>query len=224
VLDRYLQALGGAEKASAINTITATGKVVAFGSFGGGGNFEYFAQSPDKRAMLSHLPDGESSRTFDGRAGWYAIPLAVVPKYPLTGGELDGARIDAHLSFPAQIARTLTALRTGPVEEVNGKETFLVQGNGERGSFVSLYFDRESGLLIRTIRYTPSAIGKVPTQVDYGNYRDVDGIKFPFKWVFTWLDGRDEFDFANVKFNLPIDQAKFGEPVLTRPTTTRAAQ
>ena len=46
-----------------------TGKVVAFGSFGGGGNFEYFAQAPDKRAMLSHLPDGESSRTFDGTHG-----------------------------------------------------------------------------------------------------------------------------------------------------------
>jgi hypothetical protein len=223
VLDKYLQALG-ADKAAAMTTITGKGKVVAFGSFGGGGNFEYFAQAPDKRAMLSHLPDGESSRTFDGRAGWFAIPLAVVPKYPLTGGELDGARLDAQLAFPAQIAHTLTALRTGPVEEVDGKETYLIQGNGTRGSFVSLYFDRMSGLLIRTIRYTPSAIGKVPTQVDYDDYRVVDGMKFPFKWTFTWLDGRDIFDFTDVKFNVPVDQAKFGEPVLTRPTAIRTSR
>lgn len=216
VLDKYLQAIGGADKVMGVTSIAATGKVVAFGSFGGGGNFEYFAQAPDKRAMLSHLPDGESSRTFDGRTGWFAIPLAVVPKYPLTGGELDGARLDAQLSFPAQIAHALTGLRVGPIAEIDGKEVYLLQGNGARGSFVSLYFDRASGLLIRTIRYTPSKIGKVPTQVDYEDYRDVSGIKFPYKWTFTWLDGRDSFDFADVKFNVPIDGSKFGEPDLTR--------
>ena len=216
MLDKYLQALGGADKVMGINTITGTGKVVAFGSFGGGGNFEYFAQAPDKRAMLSHLPDGESSRTFDGRTGWFAIPLAVVPKYPLTGGELDGARIDAQLAFPANIAHALSGLRVGPVTELNGKFVYLLQGNGARGSFVSMYFDMDSGLLLRTIRYTPSKIGKVPTQVDYENWRVVNGIKFPFKWTFTWLDGRDSFDFTDVKFNVPIDAAKFGEPVLTR--------
>jgi ubiquinol-cytochrome c reductase cytochrome b subunit len=216
ILDKYLQAIGGAGKAAALTSIAATGKVVAFGSFGGGGNFEYFAQAPDKRAMLSHLPDGESSRTFDGRTGWFAIPLAVVPKYPLTGGELDGARLDAQLAFPAQIASALTGLRVGPITELNGKEVYLLQGNGARGAFVSLYFDRESGLLLRSIRYTPSKIGRVPTQVDYEDYRDVDGIKFPRRWMVTWLDGRDTFDFTDVKFNVPIDASKFGEPVLTQ--------
>ena len=225
MLDKYLQVLGGADKVMGINTITGTGKVVAFGSFGGGGNFEYFAQAPDKRAMLSHLPDGESSRTFDGRTGWFAIPLAVVPKYPLTGGELDGARIDAQLAFPANIAHALSGLRVGPVTELNGKFVYLLQGNGARGSFVSMYFDMDSGLLLRTIRYTPSKIGKVPTQVDYENWRVVNGIKFPFKWTFTWLDGRDSFDFTDVKFNLPIDQSKFGEPVLTpRPALAQAGR
>jgi quinol-cytochrome oxidoreductase complex cytochrome b subunit len=214
VIDSYLQAIGGAEKAAGITSIAATGKVTAFGSFGGGGNFEFFAQVPDKRAMHSHLPDGESVRTFDGRTGWFAIPLAVVPKYPLTGGELDGARLDAQLSFPAQIARSLTGLRVGPRTNIQGKGVYLVQGNGARGSFVSLYFDRESGLLVRTIRYTPSKIGRVPTQVDYEDYRDVSGIKFPHRWTFTWLGGRDTFEFSDVKFNVPIDPAKFGEPLL----------
>ena len=216
VIDRYLQAIGGAEKAAGISSIVATGKVEAFGSFGGGGNFEYFAQAPDKRAMHSHLPDGESIRTYDGRSGWFAIPLAVVPKYPLTGGELDGARLDALLSFPAQIAHSLTALRVGPRTEIGDKPVYLVQGNGPRGSVASLYFDRESGLLVRMIRYTPSKIGKVPTQVDYEDYRDVAGIKFPHRWTVTWLDGRDTFEFGDVRFNVPIDAAEFGEPLLSR--------
>ena len=81
---------------------------------------------------------------------------------------------------------------------------------------MSLYFAQDTGLLLRTIRYTPSKIGKVPTQVDYEDYRDVGGVKFPHKWTFTWLDGRDTFTFTDVKFNVPIDAAKFGEPVLLK--------
>jgi len=218
VLDKYLAAIGGADKAAAVKSITATGKVEAFGSFGGGGNFEYFAEAPNKRAMLSHLPDGESVRTFDGKNGWFAIPLAVVPKYPLSGGELDGARLDGALAFPAQLTRALTNLRVGPRTDIDGKDVFLLQGNGERGAFVSLYFDQTSGLLVRSIRYTPSKIGKVPTQVDYGDYRDVGGYKYPYQQTFTWLDGRDTFTFSDVKFNVPIDAAKFGEPTLVRGT------
>ena len=76
----------------------------------------------------------------------------------------------------------------------------------------------KAGLLVRTIRYTPSKIGKVPTQVDYSDYRDVGGTKFPYQQTFTWLDGRDTFTFTDVKFNVPIDAAKFGEPVLVRGT------
>jgi Cytochrome b(N-terminal)/b6/petB/Cytochrome b(C-terminal)/b6/petD/Photosynthetic reaction centre cytochrome C subunit len=214
IIDKYLVAIGGLERVAGITSIIATGKVEAFGSFGGGGNFEFFAQAPDKRAMHSHLPSGESIRTFDGRSGWFAIPLAVVRKYPLTGGELDGARLDAQMTFPAQIAQSLTGLRVGPRTQAQEKGVYLVQGNGPRGSLASLYFDRETGLLVRIIRHTPSEIGKVPTQVDYEDYRDVAGIKFPFRWTFTWLDGRDTFEFADVRFNLPVDPAKFGEPVL----------
>ena len=54
--------------------------------------------------------------------------------------------------------------------------------------------------------------------MDYEDYQDTNGVKFPRKWTFTWLDGRDTFTFQNVKFNVPIDQAKFGEPSLVRAT------
>jgi hypothetical protein len=87
-----------------------------------------------------------------------------------------------------------------------------VQGNGPNGTLATLYFDDRSGLLVRMIRHGRSPIGRVPTQVDYADYRDVGGIKFPFHWTFAWLDGRDTFEFSEVKLNVPIDPAKFGEP------------
>ena len=72
--------------------------------------------------------------------------------------------------------------------------------------------DDTSGLLVRMVRHGRSPIGRVPTQVDFSDYRDVTGVKFPFHWTFAWLDGRDSFEFSDVKFNVPIDAAKFGEP------------
>ncbi len=66
----------------------------------------------------------------------------------------------------------------------------MVQGGTARGLLVTLFFDDKTNLLVRMIRDTQSPIGRVPTQIDYSDYRDVGGIKFPFEYNFLWLDGR----------------------------------
>jgi hypothetical protein len=75
-----------------------------------------------------------------------------------------------------------------------------------------MYFDTDTGLLVRLIRYGKSPIGRVPTQVDITDYRDVGGVKMPFKWTFSWLDGRDSFQLTNVQTNVAVDDARFGRP------------
>jgi len=151
----------------------------------------------------------------------------------LTGGELDGAKLDAELAFPAEIKQALTNLRVSyPVnisdlpapESQSSKEVSMqvigqnrlvnvVQGTGPRGILANLYFDQESGLLIRVVRYGKSPIGRVPTQVDYGDYRDVGGgLKMPFHMVFAWMDGRDAIQLKEIQTNVPIDASKFSPP------------
>ena len=216
VLNKYWDAIGGQQRLAAVRSFVATGKSVGYRGFGGGGAVELSAQAPDKRATHISFPEypdrGVSVRTYDGRTGWIATPLAVVPKYELGGSERDGARVDAMLSFPAQIKQALTDLRVGPPTTIDDKDVTVLQGNGPNGALATLYFDDKSGLLVRTVRYGRSPIGRVPTQVDYSDYRDVGGIKFPYHWTFAWLDGRDTFEFSDVKLNVPIDQAKFGQP------------
>jgi photosynthetic reaction center cytochrome c subunit len=218
VLDKYLRAIGGAQNAARVTSFVATGKSVGYRGFGGGGIVEVSAQAPDKRATHISFPEypdrGVSVRTYDGRSGWIATPLAVVPKYELAGSERDGARLDAMLSFPAQIPQALTSLRVGPPSTIGDKDVTVLQGNGPNGTLATLYFDDASGLLVRMVRHGRSPIGRVPTQVDYADYRDVGGIKFPFRWTFAWLDGRDNFEFSDVKLNVPIDPAAFGEPAV----------
>jgi hypothetical protein len=70
----------------------------------------------------------------------------------------------------------------------------------------------ESGLLVRRVRYTDSPVGRLPTQTDYSDYRDVAGVKMPFKWTTTWLDGRDTFEITEVQPNVAIDAARFAKP------------
>ena len=141
-----------------------------------------------------------------------ATPLAAVRKFELTGSELDGARLDAQLSFPTQIRQTLTNLRVGPDISVNGHLAYVVQGNGPRGTLASMYFDRQSGLMLRLVRHINTPIGRVPTQFDFDDYRDVNGVKMPFSITFSWLDGKQVITLASIQTNVTVDPKKFGEP------------
>jgi hypothetical protein len=220
ILDKYLAALGGAQRLASIKNFVATGTSEGFRGFGGGGQVQIYANAPNQRATMIRFAAStgreDAIRTFDGRNGWVATPLAVVREYALGGSELDGARLDAQLSFPAQIKEALTRLRVGPPDVVEGRDVHVVQGTGTRGLTATLYFDKESGLLLRMIRFGTSPIGRAPTQVDFADYREVTGagVKMPFRWTFGWLDGRDTFELKDVRVNVPIDPAVFGRPLL----------
>ena len=220
ILDKYIQAVGGAQKLAAFTGFSARGTSLGFRGFGGGGEVEVYAKAPDQRATRVHYQDpdrGDINRTFDGRAGWLATPLTVLPRYALTGGELDGAKLDAQLTFPGQIKQMLTGWRVGNPKTINKRSTLVVQGDGSRGLVATLYFDRETGLLTRFVRSARTPIGRAPTQIDFADYRDVEGIKIPFRWTLGWLDGLDTYQLTDVKLNVPIDSAKFGQPPASEP-------
>lgn len=216
ILDKYIEALGGAQRLAGLRSYIATGTSLGYEGLGGGGSFQIFAKAPDQRTTLiafkEHPERGDSTRTYNGSSGWIKSPRGLFPIYELTGSELDGARLDAQLSFPGQIKQVLGNWRAGALDSIGDKEVQVVQGSGPRGLLATLYFDKESGLLVRLVRYSASPIGRVPTQIDYSDYRDVGGIKFPFKYTFTWLDGKDSFQLTDVKVNVPIDAATFGKP------------
>ena len=87
-----------------------------------------------------------------------------------------------------------------------------MEGTGEGGTRFKLFFDSESGLLARVVRYTNTIVGTVPTQADYADYRAVGGVKMPFKTVITWTDGQATIELSEVQPNVSIDPAKFRQP------------
>jgi photosynthetic reaction center cytochrome c subunit len=235
IIDKYIQAIGGAQRLAELKSYVAKGTSVGFGGFGGGGQVQIFAKFPNQRATFIEFPEAagrdHSVRTFNGREAWLETPLTVLGEYQLTGGELDGARLDAQLSFPGQLKQVLSNLRVslpttigdlpGPTSQTSQESSSgpgqdrlvnVVQGSGPRGSLATLYFDQQSGLLVRVVRSARTPIGRVPTQIDFGDYRDVNGIKLPHRLIFAWLDGRDAIQLSQIQINVPIDAAKFGRP------------
>jgi outer membrane lipoprotein-sorting protein len=184
---------------------------------------DIYVKAPNQRAMFVHTDAGDRTTTFDGTHGWMAAPAADKP-FPLitfSNGDLDAARLDAVVSFPAGIRQAVTRPLTGP-SSIDDKDVVVVQGtaNGGRSS-IKLYFDKQSGLLVRQVRYAETMIGRVPVQVDYSDYRDVPraGVKLPFHVITTWTDGRSDVQLSSAETNVAIDAGKFGQPV--PPITTK---
>jgi photosynthetic reaction center cytochrome c subunit len=239
IMDKYIAALGGADKLGGLKSYIASGTSIGFGGFGGGGQVHIYAKSPDQRTTLIEFKDtpgrGDEIRSYNGRFGWMKTPLAVLTEYPLTGTELDGARVDAQLAFPAQIKQALGNFKVsvpatisdlpGPDSQTGtagkmgiGQDRLVnvLQGTSPAGTVTTFYFDKDSGLLLRMIRYGKTPIGRVPTQVDFADYRDVDGVKFPFRLIFAWLGGRDAIQLNQIQMNVPIEDKKFGDPAFIK--------
>jgi photosynthetic reaction center cytochrome c subunit len=224
ILDKYIQAVGGAQRLAKLTSFVAKGTYEGYDTEGEKRPVEVFAKAPDQRATIVHTMSGDITRTYDGRAGWIAEPetLTPVPVLALTGGDLDAAKVDADLSFPAQVKRALNKWRVGFPATINDREVQVVQGTSAGRSPVKLYFDKESGLLVRLVSYTNSPVGLNPTQTDYADYREVAGVRVPFRWIVTWLDGRSTIELSELQPNLPIDAAKFARPAQPAPPSKPA--
>jgi hypothetical protein len=218
LLDKYLQALGGAQRLASFTSFIGKGTYEGYGE-GEKSPIEIFANAPDELSTVIHRVTGDSITSFDGRSGWIASPAANSPvtMIAMTGGDLDAAKVDANLFFPAQIKQALSKWRVGFPTTIDDRDVQIVEGTTARGVPVKLYFDPESGLLVRQVRYIDTPVGLNPTQIDYSDYREVSGIKVPFRWTVTWLDGRSTYELNELRPNLPIEAVKFAKPAPPRP-------
>jgi hypothetical protein len=164
----------------------------------------------DKRISFTHTPDGDSVTAFDGREGWLGFPGR--PAREMHGSEVDAAAMDADLHFVAHLKGMLSDLQVQGKEEIGDLDAYLVIGRRERKPPLRLYFDAQSGLLVRLVRYGETPLGRMPTQIDYADYREAGGVKVPFSWTLARPSGRFTIQVSEVKQNVLVDDAKFAKP------------
>jgi outer membrane lipoprotein-sorting protein len=206
LITKYIQASGGEEALKKVfsryekGTMNLLGREIAV---------EIFDKAPDKRVSITHLPEGDTATAFDGREGWLISPQRPVREMPES--ETPGARIDADMQFPLHLKEDFAGLKSGPSEKLGDREVyqFVAEAGQPRGR---LYFDQDSGLLVRMIRYSDSPLGLNPVLIDYSDYRPVDGVEVPFRWTVARPSGRVTIQLTSVAQNVTIDDGKFAKP------------
>ncbi|MEQ1883690.1 MAG: photosynthetic reaction center cytochrome c subunit family protein [Bryobacteraceae bacterium] len=214
ILTKFVNAVGGAQKLAALTSFTAKGTIEGFDTYHVKVPLEIYAKAPNQRALISHTQNGDSTTVYDGRNGWIAAvnnPVRLLPMLP--GAEADAGRLDAVLNFPAGLKDALSDWKVGfPPTSIDDKEVVIAQGTGPGKSRFKLYFQTETGYLVRVVRYEDTPIGMVPIQNDYSDYRDVAGVKMPFKSVVTWTDGQSHIELSEVTPNTNIPASQFAKP------------
>jgi|SRR5665213_801167 len=233
VLDKYLQAIGGVKKAASLTSFVIKGKYQAYDD-PDPSPVEIYAKAPGQFAQMNHGPSGDRITVDDGHAAWtaQAETESPVPVVALGGGDLQGLNFEVQLYFPSRIKQLVTNLRVGyPLSGalsilpdragsgIDDRELIVMQGTTTvGGQKVRLYFEKESGLLTRMVRYTNLPYGFITTEMDYADYRDVDGLKMPFRITKTWVDGRSVVQVESHQVNVPIDASKFSKPAAVKET------
>ena len=207
IIEKYLQAMGGADAVARISTRLQKGTLTV-----GTAQFpvEVLIKRPAHRVTTVRFPNGESVTGFNAQVGWLSTPGHGV--HEMSSAELDASQMDAYPQFAMDLRQIFRELRVQQQEKVDGRPTYVVSGIRENRPPVRLYFDQESGLLIRLLRYVDTPLGLNPAQIDYADYRQEGAVRTPFRWTVARPGGRFTIQIDQMQQNVPIDDKKFAKP------------
>ena len=208
VIDKYVQALGGAAAIQKVSSRVEKGNAEVMGQKTA---ITVYAKAPDKRASYMSTPKGDSITAYNGAAGgWLGNPGR--PIHDMSVAEAAAASLDADLHFATDLKTIFTELKSAPAARIGDHETNVLIGARTNQPPVKLYFDKQSGLLVRQVRFSDTILGLNPTQIDYADYRDVNGVKTPFRWTLARPSGAFTIQIDSAQQNVPVDDAKFVRP------------
>src|SRR5579883_3184716 len=206
ILAKYLSAVGGAYAARKINTRVMKGTILAGGMES---PIELFTKAPNKRISISRMGNSDSVTAFDGTAGW--MGSSGRPARDMSAAESASSALDAEFYLGPRLKYIYQQVRRGRPEKIGDTECQVLQATAPGKPSVRLYFDSNTGLLLRMVRYTETPVGRMPVQIDYADYREQDGVKIPYRWTLSRPNGRFTIQVSEVKANADVPDEKFGK-------------
>lgn len=207
IVDQYIAALGGADALHKITSRVETGTIHAMGSEA---PIQVFTKAPNMRMTITQIGGRESITAYDGTTGW--LGSAGRPAHRMTPEEDWAESLDAEFYLPLRLKEMLPQMRRGRPEEVDGKPCNVINASSPGHPPVRLYFDQQTGLLVRELRFAATPVGRLPTEMDFGDYREADGVKIPFRWTLARPSTRFTIQITEVKSNQPIPDSRFTMP------------
>ncbi|RNL81916.1 insulinase family protein [Sinomicrobium pectinilyticum] len=199
VLDKYIQVIGGEEKLHSVKSIfsKATGAIQ-------GMTLEIVAKNTADGKVVSEtfmMGTTLSKQVFNGETG-YMVQQG--QRKEMEGEMLTSAKENAY-PFPELKLRNKEGVTLEGIEEVDGRDAYVVKNGKTR-----LYFDIGSGLKISRVSTTEIKGQPLTQTFKFGDYRDVEGVKIPFKTTFDTGTGMQmELTTTEVKFNEGVTDADF---------------
>lgn len=212
IFARYTEAVGGQQ---AIESVTSYKTRGTFETSAARiqGTFESWGKNPNKNLTVITFPGiVEVKKGFDGENQWVQTPFGTFSSAE-GATEMSQMERDAEIYRAGKIKNLYYDLKLENKVRLSGRDVYLIEGIPQKGPAEKLFFDTQSGLLVRwdMVRKVPNR-GHVFVKVHLDDYRDVDGLKVPFKIRFAF----ESFDFTmqldELKHNVSIDDAIFRKP------------
>jgi hypothetical protein len=237
ILAKYIEALGGEQAIRKVTSrlITATQDIPT----GPGGviptpaRTERYQKAPYLLLNVYHTDKYSISNGFDGTVSWAQDARGRVTQ-PVKLEQIR-ARRSADFYECLHLKQEYSQMKVDGIEKVNNRDAYVLIGYPEEKIPERLYFDTQTGLLLRKSTVVPTAAGNSPFQVDYDDYRDTgSGVKYPFLTHMEPGGSRTELvvhstiRVQKIQDNVAIDDAKFVKPESKeeppRPTATTATR
>jgi outer membrane lipoprotein-sorting protein len=210
ILDKYVAALGGKEAIQKITTRVAKG-TFAMEQMPGDATTEIYQKAPDKIFTDTESPSfGVYKRGYNGTVGWQDTPQTGLAD--VTGSQLADMKRGADLYGDIHLKELYPKMTLKGKESVDGHDAYVIAATAKDGSPETWYFDVDSGLKVRNQSQAEGPNGPVDVDTKLGDYREVDGVKFPFLLHQSFGEFAFTIKLTDVKQNVPIDDAKFDKP------------
>ncbi len=209
VLAKYAQALGGED---ALNKITS--RSVQLEEAAGNGQtcaMAAFQKAPNKMYAVTTSPQGTVTSGFDGSVAWITTDRGTRDARGFH--EIVLSR-EAEVN-PVAALQSYKGLRVGGQAKIGDATAYGMIGKAPDVIIEFLFFDEQSGLLLRRMIRARTIFGALPVEADYADYRKVDGVNIPYKT--TWFTNGESTSYIikDVKDNVPVDDSKFAPPAKT---------
>jgi hypothetical protein len=208
VLDRFLQAIGGREANARITSRAYRGTISAAREQPL--PLEILEVAPDKLRATITRADGVAVQGVDGDSAWTLTPRGAVVEP--NAAEMVRMRRLAAFHKNEMLGSLDPALAVIGAQPLHGQNAIVLEGRLGPLQTERLFFDAQTGLLVRRLVLSPTALGPLPEQTDYEDYRSVDGVKVAFVVRRTTTDGVTTQRYESVTMNAPVDPVQFQRP------------
>jgi hypothetical protein len=207
IVDKYLTALGGAAKLATVKT-----RYIKANRVEPGGEVvepETIWFDNNKYSLSTVYSQGTVAEGFNGTDVWKVSAGKPVPLRP---DEIEQIKREADLFDPANIKTIYNKMDFRFVDLIDGHQVYLVLASTASGVRERLYFDVQTGLLVRRVASSQTVLGNFNYQVDYKDYKLFNGVKIPTTIEYAVPNIRWTRKVIQVKNNVPVDAGAFSAP------------